>query len=212
MKKHCVSRFKSSQAGIAYVEFAICLPVLMIMLMGAIEMTRYIIISQKVEKTSFTLSDIISQGKTISTNDLNTMIYAASQVMLPYTMAENGRVVVSSVKQNGDYSVSNLPTIQWQYISQGSNGSWSGQTSQLGVNNSNAVQGSAVVLPGNVVLNDQDNVIVTEVFYNYQPMITGNGVIANTRIYKVSVFKPRMGDLSTLSTSSLEILPLGAFL
>ena len=208
MKKHFLSGFKSSQDGVAYLEFAICLPVLIIMLMGAIEMTRFIIITQKVEKTAFTLSDIISQGKTISTSDLDKMMYAASQVMLPYTMAGDGRVVVSSVKQ--DNSVNSLPTIQWQYVSQGANGSWAGQTSQLGAGGTNATPGSTVILPGNLTLNDQDNVVVTEVFYNYQPLIASNGVIPGRRIYKVSVFKPRLGDLSTLS--SLQILLQGAYL
>jgi len=63
-----------------------------------------------------------------------------------------------------------------------------------------------------MTLNDKDNVIVTEVFYNYQPMITTNGVITGTTIYKTAVYKPRLGDLSTLSALPLWLAGKGVFL
>ena len=188
-----MKRFRRSQDGLAYLEFALCLPFLIALLMGSIEVSRYILIAQKVDKTASTLSDIISQGKTISTTDLNNMIYASSQVMSPYSMGTNGYVIVSSVKQTGAYNSGNPARVDWQYTSSGTNGAWT-QTSQIGS------VGYAAALPGGMTLNDKDNVIVTELFYNYKPLIATNGVISGTTIYKVSVFKPRLGDLSTLSS------------
>ena len=195
-----ISSLLKNKEGVAYVEFAVCLPVLIALLMGAIEVSRFIIIAQKVEKTAATLSDIVSQGKTISTGELNSMIFASSQVMLPYTMGANGYVIVTSVKQTGAYSVSNPAIVNWQYTSSGVNGSWT-QNSLVGT------VGNPATLPSGMTLNDKDNVIVTEMFFRYQPLILSNGVISTSTIYKTSLFKPRLGDLSTLSS-----LPFGLFL
>ncbi len=202
MTKKCLSLLKCSR-GVAYLEFAIILPFILALLMGSIEVSRYIIVSQKVEKTSITLSDVISQGKTISTSNLDNMIYASSQVMLPYTMAGNGYVIVSSVKQNGAYSAINPAVVDWQYKSTGTNGSWV-QASKVGT------VGATAALPSGMTLNDKDNVIVTELFYNFTPLFLSNGVISSAAIYKVSVFKPRLGDLSTLSSLHLQMLFEGA--
>lgn len=183
------TRFRKNEEGLAYLEFAITMPFLLAMLMGAVEVTRYILITQKVEKVAVTISDVVSQGSTISTTDLNNIITAAAQVMQPYTFNTNAYVIISSVKQTGAYSVSNPPKVNWQYKG---GGSWA-QNSQVGT------PGTAATLPNSMTLYDKDNIIVTEVFYNFQPILITNGVIGNTSLYKVGVFKPRLGDLSTLS-------------
>lgn len=200
-----LSSFLRNKDGVAYVEFAVCLPFLIALLMGAIEVSRYIIIAQKVEKTAATLSDVISQGKTITPTDLSNMIFASSQVMKPYSMGADGYVIVSSVKQYGAYSISNPAKVDWQYTSSGVNGSWT-NASLVGIPNGPAA------LPGGITLNDKDNVIVTEIFFRYQPLVITNGVISASTVYKTAVFKPRLGDLSTLSSLPLSLFLKGAFL
>jgi Flp pilus assembly protein TadG len=191
MLRH-LQRFKKSEEGVAFLEFAVCLPFLLVLLMGSIEVTRYILIVQKVEKTAVTISDIASQGAAVSTADLNNIVLAATQVMKPYTFGPSGYVIISSVTQTGAYSISNKPKVKWQYTSSGANGSWT-QPSQVGTLGGNAT------LPGGLTLFDKDNVIVTEIYYNYTPITAVNGVISGSSIYKSGVFKPRLGDLSTLS-------------
>ena len=199
------SMFRRAQDGIAYLEFALCLPFLLALFMGAVEVTRYILIAQKVEKTVVTISDVIAQGSTISNSDLNNLIVASSQVMQPYVMGANGYVIVSSVKQTGTYSAGNPPRVDWQYTSSGTNGSWV-QSSLVGST------GSAATLPGGMTLFDKDNVIVTEIYYNYQPLLSTNGVITGGTIYKTSVYKPRLGDLSTLSALPFWLMQKGVLL
>lgn len=181
--------FKRDQHGLAFLEFAICLPFILALLMGAIEVTRYILIAQKVEKVAVTISDVVSQGTTISTSQMNNIVTAAEQVMLPYSFGANGFVIISSVKQNGVPNVSNPPRVSWQYTG---GGTWT-QASQVGT------VGAVATLPSSVTLNDKDNVIIAEIYYNYAPLIPLNGVITGGSIYKLGLFKPRLGDLSTLS-------------
>ena len=44
--------FHHRQDGVAYLEFAVALPFLLALFLGSVELTRYIIIVQKVEKSS----------------------------------------------------------------------------------------------------------------------------------------------------------------
>jgi hypothetical protein len=190
-------RFKRDQRGLAYLEFAICTPFLLALLMGAIEVTRYILIAQKVEKVAVTISDVVAQGSTISNAQLDTIIAAAQQVMLPYSFGANGYVIISSVKQTGTPSSGNPPRVSWQYTG---GGTWV-QTSHVGS------PGTSATLPSSIALNNKDNIIIAEVFYNFRPLVTLNGVISQTSIYKFGLFKPRLGDLSTLSAIPLFWLP-----
>lgn len=176
--------FRRSEEGIAYVEFALSVPLLLALFMGAVEVTRYIIIIQKLEKASVTVSDIVAQSSTMSSSQLAQLVEAANQVMAPYTFTNNGYVIISSVTKTG----TNPPKVNWQY---GGGGTWT-QPSHVGVSG-----GSATWLPISS-LDDKENIIIAEVFYNYQPLMVGQ-VLQGQLIYKISTFKPRFGALNSLS-------------
>lgn len=198
-----LKRFTRDSSGIAYIEFIFAMPFLLALLMGAIEMTRYIIITQKVEKAAMSVSDIVAQGETISRTDLANIILAAEQVMQPYDFNNDGYVIISSVTQTGPYTINNPPIVNWQYSG---GGTWA-QASRIGS------PGQIATLPGGLTLNDKDNVIVAEVFYNFQPIILTNGIIGNQVIYRTGLYKPRLGALSTLSFLLRDgLLPKGAVL
>ena len=178
-------RFRRAQEGIAYLEFAIALPLIIGMLLGAVEVTRYILIAQKVEKVSVTVSDIVAQQSTIGTTQLNQLITAAGQVMKPYSFDSNAYVIISSVYKSGTAP----PVVKWQYTG---GGSWI-KSSQVGFT------GSTATLPQGFSMVDKENVIIAEVFYNYQP-IFGSNVLHGSQLYKYAIFKPRLGDLTSLGS------------
>lgn len=170
------------QEGIAYLEFAIALPLLAALFMGAVEVTRYIIIIQKVEKATVTISDVVAQSQTINNSQLAQLIEAAKEVMKPYSFNSNGYVIISSVTKTG----TSAPKVNWQYAG---GGTWV-KSSQVGVSGSNALW-----VPFS--LDDKENLIIAEVFYNYTPIVP-NGVIGSKPIYKVATFRPRLGALGSL--------------
>lgn len=176
-------RLFRNQKGLAAVEFALALPLMIILTFGSIEVTLYILISQKVERVSINLSDLVAQSTTINTTQLDEIIKAASQVMLPYNFGADGYAVISSVTKTG----TNAPVVNWQYVSSGT-----AQTSKIGVVGSNAT------LPSGFTMVDKDNVIITEVFYNYKPILSGT-IYSSSQIYRYSIYKPRLGNLTTLS-------------
>lgn len=176
-------RLLRANQGIAAIEFALSMPFLVILLFGSVEATRYILITQKLEKVSSTLSDIVAQSSTITTAQLNQLITAGGQVMLPYNFQSSGYAVITSVSKTGTAS----PVVNWQY--QGG-GNYT-QTSLIGTS------GGDATLPSGFAMVDKENVIIAEVFYDYQPIFTG--LIYNaTRMYRYGIYKPRLGDLKTL--------------
>lgn len=177
-----LKRFRKDEEGIAYVEFALALPLLIALFMGAVELTRYIIIVQKVEKATTTLSDVVAQSQTITTAQLNQLVEAAREVVQPYSFEQNGYVIISSVTRTGVQP----PRVNWQYEG---GGSWI-QPSQVGI-----AGATADWVPFDMT--DKENIIIAEVYYNYTPIVV-NDVIGGQMIYKVATFRPRLGALGTL--------------
>ncbi len=181
-KKNKFRKFFSAEQGLAAVEFALSLPLLIILTFGSVEVTIYILTTQKLERTSLTLSDLVSQSTTVTTTQLNQIISAAGQVMLPYSFANDGYAIISSVTKTGTSS----PVVSWQYRSTGT-----AQTSRIGVS------GGTATMPTNFTMVSGENVIITEVFYNYRPILTGT-IYGSSQMYRYSIYKPRLGALTVL--------------
>lgn len=180
-------RLFRAEQGLAAVEFALALPLLILLTFGTVEVTLYILITQKLERVSLTLSDLVAQSNTITTAQLDQIIPSAGQVMLPQSFANDGYAIISSITKTGN----NTPLINWQYKSTGT-----AQVSKFGVVGGNAT------MPTNFTMVDKETVIVTEVFYNYKPVLFG--IIFNSgQMYRYSIYKPRIGNLTVLGSISI---------
>ena len=74
--------------GVAAVEFALILPLILILYVGALDVTRAVLASRNVDLLSRTISDIVSQQSTTSATSSSTvsLIFgAATSVMAPYS-------------------------------------------------------------------------------------------------------------------------------
>ncbi|MFM9890926.1 MAG: TadE/TadG family type IV pilus assembly protein [Rickettsiales bacterium] len=182
-------RFWRDRRGIAITEFALVLPVLMTLLYGAIEITRYILITQKVEKLSHTIADVTGQSdKKVTLVQLGQMMAATSDIMNPYEMGPNGRTFISSVyRKPGDTNAS----IVWQYPRTGTSDSGGGT---LAVGSTIGTKGQVPVLPSGFSVDERENVIVAEVYYQFSPLLT-NRWFGTTTIYRSTYYKPRFGAL-----------------
>ncbi|MBN8543549.1 MAG: pilus assembly protein [Alphaproteobacteria bacterium] len=178
------TQFLRNESGIAVTEFAIASGFFMILLLGGFELSRAVLVNQKVEKVAYITADVTSQATVLTADQMDEYLLAASQVMDPFEFAENGVVIVTSVERDpGD-----VQRIRWQYEGGGSLEA----ESRVGL-----AVGVTAVLPEGLIINERDNVIVAEVFYRYTPMFAANGLYEETDIYKTAVFKPRLGALTT---------------
>ena len=184
---HVVKRrminFLSCSRGVAAIEFAIALPFIMLLTLGGFEMTRQIIINQKLEKSCFTISDIVTQSQTVTKAQLAQTMMAAEEIMMPYDFPNDGLVIVTSVTK----AVGATPKVSWQYTGGG----------KLSATTKIGAVGAVATLPNGLVLNDKDNIIISEIFYHYTPFFQGFSVFTSPILYKVIVFKPRLGTLTT---------------
>ena len=169
--------------GVAATEFAIALPFLMLLTLGSAEMSRYVVMHQKLEKVAYTVADVVSQSDSITIAQLDQAVLAAATILEPYDYSPHGVVYISSVYKSGTAA----PTVRWQYHG----GGVLTQASQIGT------VGSQASLPNGLTLNDKDNIIIAEVYFNYEPFISGGIFADDVDVYKVTIFKPRLGALTT---------------
>lgn len=188
---------RQNERGIAALEFALMLPLLLAIFFGITEFARFAIINQKLDKLVHSMADFTTQGTTISTQELATFSNTATQILSPFGFT--GTIVFSSVVNDTGSAApcngQNVPCVRWQAACLGTT------ASRMGASGS---------LPGNpafplVGMGTGQNVIVAEVFYNFSPMAGYTGQIIsslNTQtLYKVAVYKPRQGTLTSLTNN-----------
>jgi hypothetical protein len=186
LRRRFSSKRGMSRRGVAATEFALSLPIWVVMLLGASDGTYCLLVNEKTDRIAYTVTDIVSQYQTISKANLNDIFTAASQIMQPFPFSGNGVVIVSSVyKPSGK-----LPVIAWQYSGGGS----ATNSSQIGS------AGGSPALPNGLTLNDNDNVIISEVYYKFTPMFVNDGMFSSGTVYRVAVYKPRLSPLITPPT------------
>lgn len=179
-------RLRRSESGIAMTEFALVLPALMLMFYGCIEITRFILITQKVEKLAHTTADVVAQSRTLTSTSMEQVMAAVGDIMDPFATGANSAILVQSLyRAVGDANAK----VNWCYKGGGSLGA----TSQIGAVN------DVPVMPSAFTFNERENVISAEVFYQFSPLISSH-FFGTTTIYRVAFYKPRFGLLTTAPT------------
>lgn len=177
-KRHFLKYLKESK-GSALIELAFALPVLMTLLVGGVETGLYLMLNQKLQHTAVAISDLTTRDEEINEATLQDIFSAAPQIMAPFPMAAESRVIISAAGKLDD----GTPTIFWQRSGAGT----------LSVTSEVGSQGSSPTLPAGMPLREEETVIVTEVFFSYEP--TFFAVIDPTTVRRTSYFRPRIGAL-----------------
>lgn len=179
-KKH--RSFWRAQHGVAVTEFALVLPLLLILFYGLVEITRFILIAQKVEKLAHTAADVVAQSSVVRTSELNQLLAASSDIMQPFAVGTSGTIIVSSLYRAAG---SANAAVNWRY--QG--GGTLSATSRLGD------VGALPQMPESFSFDERENVIVAEVFYRFSPLIS-NRFFGTITIYRYAFYRPRFGSLT----------------
>lgn len=173
------------RGGASLIELGFAMPILVTLLLGGVEIARYVLLHQKLDRVSSSIADLVSQAETISVPDLQNIFDAAQFVAKPFDLPASGTVIVSSVSN----PIGTPGTkVNWQKSGAGNIPA----TSQVGA------PGSAATLPRGFTVADGQTIIIAEVFFDYAPWILGEFTQAN-QIYHRALFRPRYGGLTTLS-------------
>ena len=105
--------FVASDRGVAAIEFAIIMPVLLIMLLATFDAGRAIAIYMKVRAATYTLAAITNQysmSAPIQSTDMQAITGATAAVLAPYPSAP-ATVTITQIKQ----TTSTQATVNWSY-------------------------------------------------------------------------------------------------
>lgn len=90
-------RFIGNARGIVAIEFALIMPVMLIMLTGLIEMSYLMMADRRVSGAAHTAADLIAQETDVTSTHLSDIFSASALIMAPFDTA-NLTIGVSSVR------------------------------------------------------------------------------------------------------------------
>ena len=183
MVSRLIRRLRRNQRGVAALEFALSLPIIITLMIGVMEVTRFILVVQMVANVSRTMADLSSQGKEMTFAELSSAFAAIKFVAKPFDMQVDGKVFVSSISVVGGGS----PDMNWQECT----GDLGSAISAVGI------PGNTLALPPGFTVREGYTVIVSEAYYDFKPILI-NWILPPRRIYRASFFRARLGALTTL--------------
>jgi Flp pilus assembly protein TadG len=166
-----LARLADDERGVSAVEFAMLLPLMLALYLGAVEVSQGIGADRKVTLTARTIADLVSQVSSVNNADMTNSLNAAAAVMAPFPVG-NLKVTVSSVTIDSQGKA----TIAWSDT----------------LNGTKRPVGSTVALPAALVVPDS-SLIWSEVQYSYTPTI--GYVVSGTLQLKDHIYmRPRLSD------------------
>jgi Flp pilus assembly protein TadG len=216
MFKKSLKKLLKCCSGVTAVEFAFFIPILFILLIGSVELSRYIIIIQKLDKTAYTIADMIAQtepntpGQPIENVKLTQVMIEDvlslyEELMSPYWESD---LAVAAALSFTQYNTSTPPTIDWGVTGGGtSNAKAVSDITGQSISAHSSLAGSSVNLSADLqnIVNStfsffqDENVIVVEAFYEYKPLFVSTLINIPPKLLKrTTFFAPRYGNLGYL--------------
>jgi Flp pilus assembly protein TadG len=159
--------FLADGRGLAATEFAVIVPLMLVMFFGTVEFSSAVAIDRKVTLMARTLSDLTSQSTTVADTDMTNFFAASTGIMTPY---DSSPVTATISELYVDPSTLQAH-VQW------SKGSVP------------RTQKSAVTIPSTLAIGGT-YLIFSEVNYNYKPSV-GYVLKSSITLSDVSYTRPR---------------------
>lgn len=165
-------RLGTDTSGLAMLEFAFSLPLLLLLSLTGAELTNYIISRMRISQIALHLADNAArigsgsqlQAKTINEADINDLLTGAGMQSGELGLFTHGRVIISSLEPDPANSGKNR--IRWQRC----RGAKTAQISAYG--NAGATNLNGMGKTGRLATAPTDGVTMyVEVYYEYQPLL-----------------------------------------
>ncbi|MEQ8965140.1 MAG: pilus assembly protein [Azospirillaceae bacterium] len=176
-------RLARDRRGAIIVELAYALPVFTLLVLGCVELSRYVLLHQKLQRTTVTVADLMTRHASWTEDEITDMFFAVSHVATPFDMATRGIVILSGLTTDSDGDV----IVAWQRSGAGGLAA----ASEIGS------AGQQISPPDGLVINDGEVVVVAEVKYDFDPLLVPM-LDSEEPLYNRVFFRPRRGGLDTL--------------
>lgn len=162
IKEVARSRLTNAQEGAAMIEFGLAIPLLMLLTLGGLEFTNFVVAHHRVRQIAAMAADNASRVRTqMSEAYVNQLFVGVEKAGAAMKFRDRGRVILSSIQNN---NANNGQWIRWQRCF----GSL-GKSSKVGVEDKGKNDSS---LPNVVGLQAQAGsaIMYAEATYSYQPL------------------------------------------
>ena len=180
-------RFARNEDGLALIEFAFVLPLMVLLYVGSVAVTMGVTTDRKLTLLARSLGDIVSQGTNMTPTSMTQVFDAGRVVMSPYNASATVlKMRLSSVriKTNGQ------ACIDW---------------TSSGTSGYSRTAGSNVTSLIPIDLRIPDTyLIVPEVEYIYNPVIGTDITGGPLTLHDVLFFRPRQGTSVTFNSAPLN--------
>ena len=193
--RHSVLKLIGDRNGVAAIEFAMIVPIMLVMFFGTVEFSSAVAVNRKVTLIARTLSDLTSQSLSVGNTDLTNFFTASGKILTPYvptpTQAKISELYVDPTTLQA--------RVQW---SKSATLSSSGSVTMA----SGRAVSSAVAIPAALAIGGT-YLIFSEVSYLYTPAV--GYVMAKTGITlsDVAYTRPRQTVCVTYPTPTTGALP-----
>ena len=164
-------RFRDDVRGVAAVEFALILPVMVVFYFGVVELCQGLMAQKRAEQVSSAIADLVAQDDRITTTEMNDIFTVATHILRPFPAATL-RQRVTSVTRNAQ----GQNRVDWSSVS-----NWTARAAN-----------STMTLPANLLANGE-SIVVSEVEYTYTSVFD-HIVPATMTFRKTSYLRPRKSD------------------
>ncbi len=184
------SRIWRDEQGVAVTETALALPLMLIILSGTVEVANYLLLNIKSQHTVVAIGDLLTRDQTLSADVVADSYEAIEEIMAPYPVDRESRIIVTAFSLAGPSTPTTLPTIIWQCVDPVTDVT---EVSEYGVHRQ-----IVDFTNEGITMRLGETLVVTEFFYQYKPLVFQN-VISPRLLRRKAYFRPRIGALDTVT-------------
>ena len=169
-------RVWKNQEGVAAIEFAMIMPIMFMLFVGAVEFSQAITVDRRVTQVASSTADLIARSKEITTSEIDGIMLIINELVKPYDPNPLKLTVSTVIADPNDATAT---TVCWSY------------NHNSGVTNYS--NGQSFALPSGIV-EAGGSVIVAEVEYNYTPLIFNYFITTTKKLEETFYLKPRLSS------------------
>lgn len=181
MRRRGAGALLRDERGVSAVEFALVLPVLLLLSLGSVEVARFTLLGLKLQHAATTLADLASRDEVLTAATLDDLFNAAERIAAPFDLATDGVLIVTGVAAEDGSG----PLVYWRRAA-----------GALSAPSGIGALGGAADLPDTLAVDDGETVVAAEVFFTYRRWLLG--VIPDRTVRRQAFYRPRLGTLREL--------------
>jgi Flp pilus assembly protein TadG len=200
--------YRADKKGVAAIEFAFIVPIMLVMFIGAVELSQAIAVDRRVTQAASSIADLAARKETSITQlEITDILRIGGYIIAPYNQAPL-QVVVRNISSSSTDATSTKQSWQCTFSAAGTN-----PTPVCTCMNE-----TYSIPPG--LVSTTDSVVVAEVNYTYTPLVfdyflnrtlsSGSGGPGTYTLSETIFMKPR-GQAAMLKQSDNTLCPSPTF-